>query len=203
MMRTMRDDNEKGREEERGREMERNGRESGRGEGESESGRGKEGGEVLKGGKEKREGIELFSFSSSSHPRFFLFFLPVHSHPRFLISYLPSPSFHDTKMEKFSAFQTIYEFPFFNPETNHSFLCEAVLSDDALTEQVSSSMRVLVPADTLARKPKAIRDSLHYRVPVYFGEDMTDMARGDKLARACRRYSFLPFHPARYVLGCL
>jgi hypothetical protein len=26
---------------------------------------------------------------------------------------------------------------------------------------------------------------------------------GDKLARARKRYSFLPFHPARHVLGCL
>jgi hypothetical protein len=78
-------------------------------------------------------------------------------------------------MERLIKFESIYSFEFFSSNSEHRALCVRVLSGEALSEQVSNSMRVLVPADTLARNPKAIRDSLHYRVPVYFGEDRTDM----------------------------
>ena len=99
----------------------------------------------------------------------------------------------------------IYTYPPFNSKAQNEQLCRQVMEDKSVYRAVSDSMRViLAEPPTTKSHIQEIKDSLKFRIPVYFGEVESDMFREKELKRVCGYTSaqgqakILPQH--RYVV---
>lgn len=90
-------------------------------------------------------------------------------------------------MQHFEQLLNIYKGQTFNPKSRHRELCQTVLEDATILKEVGESMRVILPhpVSHIPGGIQGIKDSLTFRVPVYYGKNMTNMFDAKKLTKVC------------------
>ncbi|KAI8819931.1 uncharacterized protein EV422DRAFT_568382 [Fimicolochytrium jonesii] len=93
--------------------------------------------------------------------------------------------------DQLESFAQIYAYPPFSTRARTEKLCRSVMSDPELYARIARSMRVILPRQLLApdeqddEQRRIIRDSLRYRIPVYFGRICSQSFNDDVLLRVC------------------